>query len=78
MSPRERIEDAIILGLRLTGGINQEDFLNRFGVDIMEEYRNVIVSCQDQGLLEINDDHICLTKTAYFLSNQVFRQFMNG
>lgn len=76
MTPRQRLEDAIILGLRLTDGINQADFQHRFGANIMENYRNIINNCQAQGLLEINNESIYLAKSAYFLSNQVFRQFI--
>ncbi len=76
MTPRQLTADAIILGLRLTGGIKREDFRDRFGIDIMEEYRDVINTCQIQGLLEIENDHIYLAPRAYFLSNQVFSQFM--
>lgn len=76
MTPRQLVADAIILGLRLTGGIKREEFRDRFGIDIMEEYRDVIKTCQVQGLLEIENDRIYLAKRAYFLSNQVFIQFM--
>jgi len=76
MTPRQLVADAIILGLRLTGGIKREEFRDRFGIDIMEEYRDVINTCQVQGLLEIENDRIYLAKRAYFLSNQVFNQFM--
>ncbi|MDD3364655.1 MAG: radical SAM family heme chaperone HemW [Syntrophomonas sp.] len=76
MTPRQLAADAIILGLRLTGGIKREEFWERFGIDIMEEYRDVIKTCQVQGLLEIENDRIYLVKRAYFLSNQVFNQFM--
>ncbi len=78
MTPRQQVADAIILGLRLTGGINRGDFLKRFGIDIMEDYQIPIQTCQAEGLLEIGDDKICLTPNAYFLSNQVFRQFIAG
>jgi oxygen-independent coproporphyrinogen-3 oxidase len=78
MTPRQLAADAIILGLRLTGGIKQGEFQDRFGIDIMEEYRDIIKTCQAQGLLETENDRIYLGKRAYFLSNQVFNQFMTG
>jgi oxygen-independent coproporphyrinogen-3 oxidase len=76
MMPRQLAADAIILGLRLTEGIKWEDFQDRFGIDIMEEYWDIIKTCQAQGLLEIEKDRIYLSQRAFFLSNQVFRQFM--
>jgi oxygen-independent coproporphyrinogen-3 oxidase len=76
MTPHQLVVDAIILGLRLTGGIKRGEFRERFGMDIMEEYRDIIKTCQAQGLLETENDRIYLEKRAYFLSNQVFNQFM--
>ncbi|PKM76008.1 MAG: coproporphyrinogen III oxidase [Firmicutes bacterium HGW-Firmicutes-15] len=77
MTPRQLAADAIILGLRLTGGIKREEFRDRFGIDIMEEYRDVIKDCQTKGFLEVENDRIYLSKRAYFISNQVFMQFMD-
>lgn len=75
MSQREKVADAIITGLRLTEGISQAEFYQRFGVDIMREYEQVIASCASQGLLSFSRGRLCLTPEAYFLSNQVLCSF---
>ncbi len=76
MSPEQRVVDAIIMGLRLTAGISRGDFKRRFHIDILQEYQDIISQCQEQGLIELADDHVLLTPKAYFLSNQVFSQFI--
>lgn len=77
MDSRQKINDAVIMGLRLCSGISREDFLYRFGIDILREYQDIINACQNRGLLELKNDRISLTKNAYFLSNQVLCQFIN-
>lgn len=76
MSPEQRVADAIIMGLRLTAGISRGDFKKRFHIDVLQEYQDIISQCQEQGLIELADDHVFLTPKAYFLSNQVFSQFI--
>ncbi|MDD4801939.1 MAG: radical SAM family heme chaperone HemW [Syntrophomonas sp.] len=76
MTPRQMAADAIILGLRLSEGIKFKEFKDRFGFDIMGEHRDVITNCQDKGLLQMDKESFFLTKKAYFLSNQVFNQFI--
>jgi len=76
MDYRHKVADAIIMGLRLAKGINREEFCHRFGIDILEDYHDVIQACRMQGLLEIKNDYIYLTKKAYFLSNQVLSKFI--
>jgi oxygen-independent coproporphyrinogen-3 oxidase len=76
MDSRQRLIDAVILGLRLTEGINRNDFQQRFGIDILKDYQDIIRNCQLQGLLELEDNRIYMTKRAYFLSNQVLSQFI--
>jgi len=77
MDSKQRLSDAIIMGLRLTEGIGRYDLEQRFGIDILKDYQDIISDCQSHGLLELEDDRIYLTKRAYFLSNQVLSQFIS-
>ncbi|MEN6461928.1 MAG: radical SAM family heme chaperone HemW [Syntrophomonas sp.] len=76
MSEKELIVDAIILGLRLTGGINRRDFQNRFGVDIIDTYHDVISKGIKNQLLNFTDDTLALSVKGYFLANEVLCQFI--
>lgn len=77
MSADQRLSDAIIMGLRLCKGISRNDFLDRFGIDILKEYQDIIRSCQTRGLLELKDERLSLTPNAYFLSNLVLSEFIS-
>jgi len=77
MDAGQRIIDVIIMGLRLTEGISRDDFQQRFGIDLLKDYQDIISNCQLQGLLELENDRMYLTKRAYFLSNQVLSQFID-
>lgn len=76
MSDQELLVDAIILGLRLTGGINRRDFKIRFGVDIIDKYRQVISKGIEDQLLNFADDTLTLSVKGYFMANQVLCQFI--
>lgn len=77
MTFQEKVVDSIILQLRLSKGINRQVFKNRYGIDIFEKYNDVLKLCVDRGLLNIEKDQISLSKKGYFLSNQVFCQFIS-
>ncbi len=76
MSPREKFLDAIILGLRLTAGIRPEELLQRFGIDFSREYHATIEKLARQGLLNVEEGRIALSRKGYFLSNQVLYHFV--
>lgn len=77
MTDKEIIAEAIIMGLRLVEGINIEDFSLRYKIDLLEAYKQPIRECLDKKLLNIENGHLKLAKNAYFLSNQIFRQFIS-
>ena len=76
MVGRELVADAIILGLRLSQGIELGEFECRFGVDLLGEYATQISTCEEQGLLELKNGRLSLARAGYFLSNQALCQFM--
>ncbi len=76
MSERDKFLDAIILGLRMTAGIKPSEFWQRFGIDFTKEYHAIISQLEQDGLLIAEKDRICLSRRGYFLSNQVFCQFL--
>ncbi len=76
MSPRERLADAMVLGLRLIEGINIEEINDRFDTDIMEEYNREIQENIEKGLLILKNGQLSLTRRGYFISNQVLCHFI--
>ena len=67
-------KEFIFLGLRKSTGINLEDFKNIFKASFTEKYESVIYKFRN--LLEINDGSIKLKPEAYFISNEIFSEFM--
>lgn len=76
MNPRQLMEDNIILSLRLTEGINIEEFNRKYNTDILLEYKGPIEDSISKSLLKIEKGHLKLTTRGYFLSNQVLCQFI--
>ena len=76
IDPELELAETVILGLRLCEGINADDLQNRFGVDILAQYRRQVEEMAGAGLLERTDGHIRLTRRGRLLSNEVFWRFL--
>jgi oxygen-independent coproporphyrinogen-3 oxidase len=66
----------MILGLRLTGGVNTEEFRERYGHSIRALYGDKLESLKKRGLLAIDGPCIRLTEAGLDLANQVFVEFI--
>ncbi|MDD4775908.1 MAG: radical SAM family heme chaperone HemW [Syntrophomonas sp.] len=73
---QERAE-AFIIGLRLTQGIDREEYCSRFGADALGPFQDAVNRLAAQGLLVVDDRRIALSPRAYFISNVVFREFVD-
>jgi oxygen-independent coproporphyrinogen-3 oxidase len=69
-------QERIIMGLRLTRGINFSRFQEQYGIDILSEFADVLKVCTDTGLMEISGEQMRLTRRGFFLSNEVFCRFL--
>ncbi len=76
----EEMNDTLMLGLRLLiEGVGENNFRERFGLEINDLYGEKINSLIKKGLLEwveLDQKRVRLTKNAYFLGNIVFREFV--
>lgn len=75
LSLKDRVEEYMFLGLRLTGGIDEKDFLREFGRSVTDIYGDIINKLTAEGLLERNE-RISLTKKGLDISNYVFEKFL--
>ncbi len=71
LSEKDRMEEFMFLGLRMTEGIDKQEFFKRFGRDINSVYRHVIEKHIGEGLLESSEDRLYLTKKGQDLANYV-------
>lgn len=68
--------EVVLLGLRLTDGIDLENYRKRFGFDLLERFATEIKEFQELGLLEVRDKFLKLTRRGMLYSNEVFAVFV--
>ncbi len=73
---RDRMEEFMFLGLRLTEGVSETEFRRRFGNPIDAVYGPVLARHTDGGLLERTGDRIRLTEKGLDLANYVMSDFL--
>lgn len=78
MDERQLIEDAVILFLRLTEGIDIRQFNEAYATDLLVKFKTPIEDSIAKKLLKMEDGFLKLTKKGYFLSNQVLCQFIGN
>ena len=70
------ISDTLILGLRLTDGIDLDAFAARYGRSVDEVHGSVIDEFVGYGLLERTATHLRLTPRGRLLSNELFQRLL--
>lgn len=63
------VEDAIMLGLRLTKGIDTNLFKARYKIDIKKKYIKALKELEEEGLIMVEDNNIRLTSKGLDLGN---------
>lgn len=79
--PRRReMQETVMLALRMADGISRKVFFNRFGCQVEDVFNTELQELINKGLVELADvDGECykLTERGLFLSNIVFREFVD-
>ena len=68
--------DFILMGLRLNMGIDRKEYENIFGIDIYDEYKELIDSFIFNGNMVLNDDKLAFTREGFDISNQFFLEII--
>lgn len=80
LSKKEKIEEFMFLGLRMTDGISAENFMKRFGANIEKVYGENLGKLMEQGLIEMTGKEASrqyrLTDLGFDVSNYVLAQFL--
>ena len=76
LSKELQLKETIILGLRLTEGLNISEFENIFNVNLNTLFEKQIRYLKQHGLISLSNNKLKLTKRGIFLSNQVFVEFI--
>lgn len=75
LSLKDKIEEFMIMGLRMTDGICEAEFKRRFGMEAEELFGNVIKKFTDGGFMEKKDGFIRLTHKGTAVSNTIMCEF---
>ena len=73
---KEDVEEFMFMGLRKTRGIEEKEFLNRFGKDIDSYYKDIINKYINVKLLKREDGYLKFTAEGIQLSNYVLADFL--
>ncbi|MES1255202.1 MAG: radical SAM family heme chaperone HemW [Acidobacteriota bacterium] len=76
LSERERIQEALFTGLRLTRGVDCAAFAVRYGVDPWKEYGAALSDPVDAGLVWRTPAAFGLTRSGMLMANEVLTTFV--
>ena len=77
VSPEERVDEYIMLKLRLSEGINVNEFKEKFDKDFGEMFKNELKLYIDNGFMEYKNGHYCFTTKGMYVSNYILATFMS-
>ncbi len=69
-----RVNDYIMMGMRLSDGIRRDEALSELGVDLWDLKAKQMKRLSSLGMLLADEDSIRLSPDAYFISNAVIRE----
>ena len=72
----ERASEALFMGLRLSEGVDLDEFRDEYEVDVLERYAGEFPELFDARLIELNDGRLTLTDAGRLMSNEVFVHFV--
>ena len=80
LSPGERVEEALFMGLRLTHGVDLSAIRLVYGVDVLRRYSDELSRFVDAGLLVVDGpgERLCLTRQGMLLANEIMMVFIGG
>ena len=76
LTPENRMEECMFLGLRMTKGVGFAEFQEKFGVSMMSVYGKTIEHFVREKLLTIRENRVCLTEKGMDLANTVMAEFL--
>lgn len=71
VSRQERLEEAVMTGLRVRSGIDRQQFRTRHGVDILDTFGEALRPSVEAGLLAVNETAVRLTRRGVLMSSEV-------
>jgi len=72
----EGLSESMILGLRLTEGVDLDELSTVYHTDVRLKYREKLEKLAERKLVELEGSVVRLTKRGMDLANQVFVEFI--
>lgn len=76
VTPEERVDEYVMLKLRLTEGININDFKQRFNKEFARIFAKELKMYMDNGFMEFKNGHFFFTPKGMYVSNYILSTFM--
>ena len=76
LSQREQMEEEMFLGLRKKSGVSMVRFEEKFERSFQELYGDIVKDLIQQGLMQLDGDHVRMTKRGLFLGDTVAERFI--
>ena len=76
LSQKEQMEEEMFLGLRKKSGVSMVRFEKKFGRSFDGLYGEIVRDLVQQGLMQIDDDRVRMTKRGLFLGDTVAERFI--
>jgi oxygen-independent coproporphyrinogen-3 oxidase len=76
MTPDLEMSDTVILGLRLSEGVDLREFEDRFGVALLTRYGPEVRELSEMGLVEVTDGALRLTPRGRNFHNEAGLRFL--
>ncbi len=76
LTPGDRVEEYIMLALRLSDGIDESDFAARFGMSFSSVYGERCAPFLQNGLMEREEGHIRLSERGFPVSNAIIAEIL--
>lgn len=70
------MEEEVFLGLRKKSGLSLQRFEERFGQPFSAIYGDVATKLEADGLIQLEDDRLRMTKRGLFLGDTVAEKFI--
>ena len=76
LTPTERLEEALFMGLRLAAGLDIDGVGRHYAVDVWERFGPRLVPYVEGGLLVRDGTRLRLTREGMLLANEIMAVFV--
>ncbi len=76
LNDEDRQSEAIFLRLRLRKGVDLIEHRNRYGVNVVDRYRDELERLREAGLIELSGENMVISRKGKVLANEVFVAFL--